>query len=169
MQSTAQSFCVSRCANPRSGGELLDYSLYATAAQVEARCHQLRNAQRRQSTVDANQVHSSRYLRRFEHDNGGTSDLPVESVRRITCDASLITVVEDQQGNPLNVGRKNRGISPPMKRTLLGRDKCCRFLGCRHDKRLDAHHVMHWADGGDTSTDNILLLCSAHHRVTTRR
>jgi len=48
---------------------------------------------------------------------------------------------------------------------LLGRDKCCRFPGCSHDKWLDAHHVMHWADGGDTSMDNTLLLCSTHHRL----
>jgi hypothetical protein len=255
---------LSRCANPRNEGELLDYSLRATAAQVETHCHQLRNAQRRQSTTDANQVHSARYLRRFEHDDGsitlsaqlpketgdlvmkaieiaaaalesggatnanastgaganktslpvdadaffrqqadalvhlaqiflaggetrsstadhyqvmvhvdesalrddgGKSDLPIESVRRITCDASLVTVVEDEAGNPLNVGRKTRVVSSPMKRALLGRDKCCRFPGCSHDKWLDAHHVMHWADGGDTSMDNTLLLCSTHHRL----
>jgi hypothetical protein len=52
-----------------------------------------------------------------------------------------------------------------MKRALLGRDKCCRFPGCSHDKWLDAHHVMHWADGGDTGMDNTLLLCSTHHRL----
>jgi hypothetical protein len=257
---------LSRCANPRNEGELLDYSLRATAAQVETHCHQLRNAQRRQSTTDANQVHSARYLRRFEHDDGsitlsaqlpketgdlvmkaieiaaaalesggatsrntapasgaganktslpvdadaffrqqadalvhlaqvflaggksrsstadhyqvmvhvdesalrddgGKSDLPIETVRRITCDASLVTVVEDEAGNPLNAGRKTRVVSSPMKRALLGRDKCCRFPGCSHDKWLDAHHVMHWADGGDTSMDNTLLLCSTHHRL----
>jgi hypothetical protein len=98
-------------------------------------------------------------------DDGGKSDLPIETVRRITCDASLVTVVEDEAGNPLNVGRKTRVVSSPMKRALLGRDKCCRFPGCSHDKWLDAHHVMHWVDGGDTSMDNTLLLCSTHHRL----
>ncbi|MFT6517353.1 MAG: hypothetical protein ACJATP_001016 [Candidatus Azotimanducaceae bacterium] len=98
-------------------------------------------------------------------EDGGKSDLPIETVRRITCDASLVTVVEDEAGNLLNVGRKTRVVSSPMKRALLGPDKCCRFPSCSHDKWLDAHHVMHWADGGDTSMDNTLLLCSTHHRL----
>ena len=63
---------LSRCANPRNEGGLLDYSLRATAVQVETHCHQLRNAQRRQSTTDANQVHSARYFRRFEHDDSAS-------------------------------------------------------------------------------------------------
>ncbi|MFT7247018.1 MAG: hypothetical protein ACI82A_004400 [Candidatus Azotimanducaceae bacterium] len=45
------------------------------------------------------------------HDAGGKSDLPIKSVRRITCDASIITVTEDMQGNPLNAGRKKRVVS----------------------------------------------------------
>jgi len=90
-------------------------------------------------------------------DDGGKSDLPVESMRRLTCDASLVHVAEDDKGNVLNAGRKTRVVSPPMKRALLGRAKHCRFPGCSHAKWLDAHHVMHWADGGETSMDNTLL------------
>jgi hypothetical protein len=56
--------------------------------------------------------------------------------------------VEDEAGNPLSAGRKTRVGSFPMKRALLGRDKGCRFPSCRHDKWLDALHVMYWADGG---------------------
>ena len=93
------------------------------------------------------------------------SDLPIESVRRLTCDASIISVTEDKQGNPLNVGRKHRVVSPALRRALLGRDKCCRYPGCAHDRWLDAHHVMHWADGGETSLANTMLLCSRHHRL----
>jgi hypothetical protein len=98
-------------------------------------------------------------------DDGGKSDLPIETVRRITCDASFVTVVDDEAGNPLNAGSKTRVVSFAMKRALLDRDKCCRFPGCSHDKWLDGHHVMHWADGGDTRMDNTLLLCSTHHRL----
>jgi hypothetical protein len=29
----------------------------------------------------------------------------------------------------------------------------------------DAHHVVHWADGGGTDLANLVLLCRAHHRV----
>ena len=73
----------------------------------------------------------------------GSGKLPIESVRRLGCDSSLVTVTEDENGDPLNVGRKRRVVSPHLKRALLSRDKTCRYAACSHDKRLDAHHVMH--------------------------
>ena len=56
-------------------------------------------------------------------------------------------------------------VSPQLKKVLLARDMSCRFPGCSHTKWLDAHHVKHWADGGETTVDNLLLLCSKHHRL----
>jgi len=96
---------------------------------------------------------------------GGQSDLPVESVRRLTCDGSMVPVVRDESGEPLDVGRKHRTVHPSLKRALLARDKCCRYPGCSHDRFVDAHHVKHWADGGETSPANLILLCGAHHRM----
>ena len=104
-------------------------------------------------------------LREQESANTGCSDYPIESVRRLLCDSSMIPVVEDSQGMPLNVGRKQRVVSPSMKRALRGRDRCCRFPGCDHQQWLDAHHVKHWIDGGETSMANTLLLCGRHHRL----
>ena len=252
---------LSRIANRHNEGELLAFAEKATAAQVERQCQQLRNAQRRLSTRDANHAHNSRYLRRQILDDGtmtismqltqeagelvmqavaaalatlapatrsetatqataacasdeffkrqadalvevargflaggseassssadhyqvmvhvdeaalreqaspcGCSDYPIESVRRLLCDSSMIPVVEDHQGMPLNVGRKQRVVSPSMKRALRGRDRCCRFPGCDHQQWLDAHHVKHWIDGGETSMANTLLLCGRHHRL----
>jgi hypothetical protein len=99
------------------------------------------------------------------HDQGGKSDLPVESVRRIACDADLVEVTRDNKGNVLNLGRKHRVVSPQLKKALLVRDRSCRFPGCTHEKYLDAHHVEHWADGGETNLENTLLLCDSHHRL----
>ena len=93
------------------------------------------------------------------------SDLPIETVRRLTCDASLVSVLEDSDGNPLNVGRKKRVVSTAIRRALFARDEQCRYPGCSHKKWLDAHHVTHWIDGGETSVDNLMLLCSKHHRL----
>ena len=93
------------------------------------------------------------------------SDLPCETIRRLCCDSGVVAITQDKKGNPLNVSRKHRVVQPPLKRALLGRDKCCRFPGCTHEKWLDAHHVVHWADGGETSLDNTVLLCSKHHRL----
>jgi hypothetical protein len=93
------------------------------------------------------------------------SDLPIETVRRLCCDGAIVPVTEDEQGNPLNVGRKHRIVQPALRRALDARDKHCTYPGCIHDKWLDAHHIEHWANGGETSLKNTLLLCSKHHRL----
>ena len=67
-------------------------------------------------------------------------------------------------GTVLDVGRRTRTISPALRRALVERDRVCRFPGCGQS-RCDAHHVKHWADGGETSLDNTLLLCRFHHRL----
>jgi hypothetical protein len=95
----------------------------------------------------------------------GRSDLPIDTVRRLACDGSLVTVVEDERGTPLDVGRKQRTVSTPLKRALWSRDRGCTFPGCRNTRYVDAHHIRHWADGGDTSLENLTLLCSHHHRA----
>jgi hypothetical protein len=52
-----------------------------------------------------------------------------------------------------------------MQRALRSRDHGCRFPGCTHDRFIDAHHIRHWANGGETSLDNLVLLCRRHHRL----
>jgi len=96
---------------------------------------------------------------------GTKSDLPIETVRRLCCDGAIVPVTEDESGNPLNVGRKHRIVQPALRRALHARDKHCCYPGCSHDKWLDAHHIIHWADGGETNLKNTLLLCSKHHRL----
>jgi len=51
-----------------------------------------------------------------------------------------------------------------IKRALWSRDKGCVFPGCPHQRFVDAHHIQHWSAGGETSLDNLLLLCTRHHR-----
>ena len=52
-----------------------------------------------------------------------------------------------------------------MQRALRSRGHGCRFPGCTHDRFVDAHHIRHWANGGETSLDNLTLLCRRHHRL----
>jgi len=52
-----------------------------------------------------------------------------------------------------------------MRRALRARDKGCRFPGCSNTHYIDGHHIKHWADGGETSLDNLLQLCRHHHRL----
>jgi len=88
-----------------------------------------------------------------------------ETSRRIACDSSVVCIKEDKNGEPLSIGRRSRSIPPPMRRALRARDKGCRFPGCTHTRFVDGHHIKHWADGGETSLDNLVLLCRHHHHL----
>ncbi|WP_405430404.1 DUF222 domain-containing protein [Micromonospora sp. NBC_00617] len=92
-------------------------------------------------------------------------DLAPESVRRLACDAAILPAVLGSAGQTLDVGRQRRLITGPLRRALVLRDRGCAFPGCDRPPRwCDAHHIHHWADGGDTSLDNAVLLCGHHHR-----
>ena len=88
-----------------------------------------------------------------------------ETSRRVACDCSIVHWHEDQKGEPLNIGRKSRSIPPAIRRALKRRDNGCRFPGCTCTRFVDAHHIHHWVDGGETSMDNLVLLCRNHHRL----
>jgi hypothetical protein len=81
-----------------------------------------------------------------------------------TCDSSLVTMLHDEEGNVLNVGRKTRTISAGLRRALDVRDEGCRFPGC-DCQHTDAHHIEHWIDNGETKLDNLILTCRRHHRL----
>ena len=95
----------------------------------------------------------------------GCSDLPLETIRRLTCDCSLVAVVEDERGNPLDVGRKQRTLSTALRRALWARDRGCTFPGCHRKRYVDGHHIKHWINHGETILENLTLLCSLHHRL----
>ena len=90
--------------------------------------------------------------------------IAVETVRRLLCDGSVVPMTDDADGNPLDVGRKTRAIPPALRRALKSRDGGCRFPGCSHRRFADGHHIQHWADGGETKLDNLVMLCT-HHRL----
>ncbi len=106
----------------------------------------------------------------LRHDHAGRCELEhgpaiaAETARRLACDASLIAIIENEQGEPLNVGRKTRTIPPAIRRALNARDRGCRFPGCAYTRYVDGHHVKHWAKGGETSLGNLVTLCRFHHR-----
>lgn len=80
----------------------------------------------------------------------------------LTCDSSLVRITETETGEPLDVGRKTRSIPPAIRRALNVRDSGCCFPGCAHKRYVDAHHVDHWADGGETKLSNLVTLCRPH-------
>ena len=87
-----------------------------------------------------------------------------ETVRRLACDAHLRGVVQGAGNRPLGVGRRSRTVPASLLRLLRHRDGGCRFPGCTRTRWIHAHHVRHWADGGPTDLDNLVTMCSAHHR-----
>lgn len=87
-----------------------------------------------------------------------------ETSRRLGCDAAVVTMAHGADGSVLGVGRPSRSIPSAIRRALAARDRSCRFPGCT-SRRCDAHHIEHWADGGPTRLDNLVLLCRRHHRA----
>src|SRR5689334_298187 len=94
---------------------------------------------------------------RCEHEDGPA--LPVETARRLGCDASVVSILENEDGETLNVGRRTRTIPPALRRALTSRDRGCRFPGCPNTHYVDGHHIRHWAMGGETRLSNLVLLC----------
>jgi hypothetical protein len=93
-----------------------------------------------------------------------------KTVRRITCDAGIIPMMLGSDSEPLDVGRKTRTIPTGIRRALEQRDRHCTWDGCEAPASwCDAHHLIHWADGGDTSLGNLALLCRNHHTATHNR
>jgi hypothetical protein len=82
------------------------------------------------------------------------SALAAETARRLACDAALV-----------RNGHRSRTIPGSLRRALRRRDRGCCFPGCENRRFLDAHHIEHWAKGGQTTLDNLLLLCRGHHRM----
>ncbi len=103
--------------------------------------------------------------------SGNTAELEdccnvsAETSRRLACDAGVVHWLNDKEGQTLSVGRKTRTIPPAIRRALKRRDGGCRFPGCTCSRFVDAHHINHWADGGETSMNNLVLLCRRHHRL----
>lgn len=105
------------------------------------------------------------------HVSPGTSEIEdgphvtAETSRRIGCDSTIVNINEDENGEPLSIGRRSRSIPPAMRRALRNRDGGCRFPGCTNTRFVDGHHIKHWADGGETGLDNLVLLCRHHHHL----
>ena len=94
----------------------------------------------------------------------GGSPLSAGAARRLGCDAEVVAVTE-RNGLPIDVGRKQRIVPERLRLALHVRDRFCRFPGCGVPAhRTESHHYEHWALGGGTDFDNLLLMCGFHHR-----
>ena len=102
--------------------------------------------------------------------NAAGTDLSEATVRTLCCDPVIRTVVLDSLGNPVDLGRSTRLVPKRLRRALEVRDGGCVFPGCDAPSAwCDSHHVVHWADGGPTSAQNLASLCRHHHGVSHRK
>jgi hypothetical protein len=120
---------------------------------------------------DRNQIVVHADAETLQHGHAGRCELEhgpsiaAVTARRLSCDASVVRILEDSKGEPLDVGRKTRTIPPAIRRALNARDKGCRFPGCSFKRYVDGHHVRHWSNGGETKLSNLVTLCRFHHRL----
>lgn len=99
----------------------------------------------------------------------GGRQLSAAQARRIACDAKVVPVVLGGRSEVLDVGRAKRVLTLAQRRALHARDGGCAFPGCgRPPQWCEAHHVVHWADGGQTDVANLVLLCRFHHGLVHR-
>ena len=92
--------------------------------------------------------------------------ITAENARRLACDAEILPIVLGGESQPLDVGRSRRTAPEHLRSALTTRDGRCAFPSCDQPPgSSEAHHVRHWADGGTTALDNLVMLCGHHHRT----
>lgn len=84
----------------------------------------------------------------------------------ILCDAEAEVIARSSDGRYLDYGRRRRTATPAQKRALMDRYMGrCAADGCDSRRRLQAHHLTPWVEGGRTDLDDMILLCWFHHQV----
>ena len=92
--------------------------------------------------------------------------ISIDTARMLACDCTVTRILLDENGVPLDCGKEARTATVPQRRALAVRDGGCAFPGCGTPSGwCDAHHIVHWGDGGPTDLDNLVLLCGHHHRT----
>ncbi|MCY4257236.1 MAG: DUF222 domain-containing protein [bacterium] len=91
--------------------------------------------------------------------------IPVAEAIKLACEADILPAVFNSKTQKLWLGRKHRSATEAQRCALIVRDKRC--VGCgRTPTWCEAHHIQHWAHGGETNLDNLVLVCtSCHHNI----
>jgi hypothetical protein len=96
---------------------------------------------------------------------GQSSPIGIETAQRHICQAGVVPVMFDTDGQIVNVGRERRLFTRRQRIGIAARDGGCRFLGCaRPPSWCEAHHIQEWhKDRGRTDVADGVLLCRHHH------
>jgi hypothetical protein len=97
---------------------------------------------------------------------GELVEVPREIVEMAACDAQDVGHVERAH---VGAKRATQTVAPAFRRRVMRRDGGrCRVPGCRHAVFTDVHHLRLRSDGGESTLENLVTLCSAHHRAIHR-
>ncbi len=144
----AQAFAANECESTRGGSS-------ATVDQ--------RTRPELVVVIDQQTLNSARHSKtRLSVNNGAT--LPVATVQRLACDATISPVIFNDD-LPIDVGRRYRTATQKQINALRALYESCAGPDC--DVRYDycePHHIDHWEYGGSTDVNNLLPLCLRHHR-----
>jgi len=92
--------------------------------------------------------------------------LTLHELRSLSCDCSLSRLVLGADGEIIDVGRRTRVIPTALRRAIIARDHHCTWRHCdRNPRWCDVHHIISWANGGETEPGNLRLLCRYHHTL----
>ena len=120
-------------------------------------------AERRQLFVHLSERHLAEDPSSWKAELHDGTAIGADTLLRVACDSGLVAVKTDPKGNVLDIGRRRRTVPPALLRALRLRDRRCRFPGCSHAAFVDAHHIQHWARGGESALGNLVLVCHGHH------
>lgn len=97
---------------------------------------------------------------------GNGHELTPSELRQYACDAGVLPVILGGPSGVLDVGRTHRLVTLTLRQALHARDQGCVFPGCsRPAADCDAHHIVPWQQGGETTLANLCLLCKHHHNL----
>lgn len=93
-------------------------------------------------------------------------ELPVETLRRLACEADIIPIVLSGESVPLDVGRAKRLATVHQRRALAAKHRTCAYPHCTVKfAHCEPHHITPWEQGGPTDLINLVPLCSQHHHA----
>ncbi len=96
----------------------------------------------------------------------GGPTLGAGALRRLACDADVIPAVLGADSEILDLGRRARLANAALRAAVITRDGGCIFPGCqRPPSWCECHHRQHWVNGGETSLENLDLVCLRHHHL----
>ena len=117
-------------------------------------------------TVSAEEIDLRHGVAHRENMTALEGSINVRVARQIACHGAVQRVILSKEGRVMNLGTPQRLFSTHQRRAIAARDGGCVIPGCSVPSTwCEIHHVTEYQDGGQTHTDNRVLVCWFHHRT----